>query len=106
MPTREGVWRGRGRAGMVIEWSVRLLSWGMALRRSATLWDISRWESRSLRLEAAYTGEGDLILLLPLYPSPGSPTYSTDSQSEENSTVCPDTLIITALNSNNFSVLH
>ena len=86
------VMTGGVRAGMVMEWLWRLLRLGMALRLSATRRDISRVESRSLRSEAGNTGEGDLVLLLPLKPSPGPPTSTTDSESEESSTVWPEIL--------------
>ena len=54
--------------------------------------DISMVESLSLRSEAGNTGVGDLTSVLPLNPSPGPPTSTTDSESEESSTVCPEIL--------------
>ena len=86
-----------GRAGMVMEWSGRLFLLGMALLLSAARRDISMVESLSLRSEAGNTGEGDLVLLLPLKPSPGPPTSTTDSESEQSSTVSPKILSLSLL---------
>ena len=79
-----------GRAGKVIEGSGRLLRLGMALLLSAAKRDISMVESLSLRSEAGNTGVGDLTSVLPLNHSSGPPTSTTDSESEESSTVWPD----------------